>query len=278
MLASRTMSSSRYRVHWWIDALLPVVLVALGLFAADPGIWYSSFGGAFLALAGPVLAGAWLVTFISERRPERIQGPRRRPPKIAAEARDTALAMLVAASLIAWPLSQWRLGRPTAMVTDLDAAGISTWTIVLQTLFGLVLLDAWLYWKHRLLHTRALFGFHRGHHAFRDPTAFASFAVGPVESLLTFWPLLILCIPAATHWAPLYFGLVVGFVNLNFYLHCGVRIGLLERTLPRAMINTSAFHNVHHSHADVHFGEAMILWDAICKTRLVDRPSTQPLA
>ncbi len=272
------MPSSRYRIHRWIDALLPVVLVSLGLLAADPSVWYSSLVGAFALIAGPVLGGAALVTALSERSSARIQGARRRPPKIAAEARDTALAMLVAASLVAWPLSRWRLGEPTAMVLDLEAAGISAWAIILQTLLGVVAIDAWLYWKHRLLHTRALFGFHRGHHVFRDPTAFASFAVGPVESLLTFWPLLILCIPAATHWAPLYFGLVVGFIALNFYLHSGVRLEVLERILPRARINTSAFHNVHHSHADVHFGEAMILWDVLCKTRLVDRPATLPLA
>lgn len=268
----------RYRVHRIIDAILLPLLLGLGLLAADPGLWYACLGIAFVALAGPVLLGAGVVTLLSERRGDRIQGPRKRPPPIATEAFETARAMLVAASFAAWPMMLWRLGRPTGMVLDLAAAGISPWVIVLQTLAGLVVLDAWLYWKHRILHTRALFGFHRGHHAFRDPTAFAGFAVGPVESLMTFWPILLLCIPEATHWAPLYFGLVIAFVNLNFYLHCGVRIGLLERVLPRIFINTSAFHNVHHSHASVHFGEAMILWDVLCKTRLVDRPETKPVA
>lgn len=60
-------------------------------------------------------------------------------------------------------------------------------------------------------------------------------------------------------------------MNLNFYLHCGVRIEWAEKLIAPTGINTSAFHNIHHSHAVVHFGEAMTVWDRICKTRLVDR-------
>ena len=160
---------------------------------------------------------------------------------------------------------------------DLRAHGIEPWHIVLQTLVGVLVIDAWLYWKHRILHSRALFGFHRQHHAFRDPTPFAGFAVGPFEALVTFWPVLIVCIPQATHWAPLYLGLVAGFVLLNFYLHCGVTLGILEATLPRMLLNTSAFHNIHHSHANANFGEAMVLWDRMCGTRLQDMPHVQPL-
>ena len=37
------------------------------------------------------------------------------------------------------------------------------------------------------------------------------------------------------------------------------------------LLTTSAFHNIHHSHAVVHFGEAMTIWDRICKTRLYDQ-------
>jgi lathosterol oxidase len=134
-----------------------------------------------------------------------------------------------------------------------------------------LVLDAWLYWKHRLLHTRWLFPLHRAHHAYRDPTAFAGFAVGPVEAFLTFWPVVLWAHPRAAHWVPLYYGLVAAFVLLNFYLHCGVGSRLLEATLPRLSINSSAFHNRHHANADVNFGEALTLWDRLCRTREGDR-------
>jgi len=64
---------------------------------------------------------------------------------------------------------------------------------------------------------------------------------------------------------------VVGFVLLNLYLHCGVEIRLLERIIPRLGINTSAFHNIHHSHVQTNFGEVATWWDHLCKTSLEDR-------
>jgi lathosterol oxidase len=124
-----------------------------------------------------------------------------------------------------------------------------------------------------------LFPFHAAHHQFRDPTPFAGFAVAPFEALLTFWPILLLCVPAFTHWAPLYFSLVAGFIGLNFYLHSGVTLGWAERLLPKLSLNTSAFHNVHHAHVKANYGEALTLWDRICKTRLDDSaPAALPAA
>ena len=277
MMPPRVSSPERYRLHRKIDAAVPFLLVACGLFHDQPVVWLTSFALCFVLLAGPILAGAAVTTWMAARIGRRIQGPRRRPAPILREALETTRAMFVFAGLGAWPLAQWRLGRPTGVVLDLEAAGIELWEIVVFTVLGMLALDAWLYWKHRLLHTRAMFGFHRQHHVFRDPTPFAGFAVGPVESLLTFWPSLLVALPQAVHWVPLYFSLVIGFVVLNFYLHCGVTLKALESVLPRAMVNTSAFHNIHHSHANVHFGEAMIVWDVICKTRLRDRPHVQPL-
>jgi lathosterol oxidase len=69
------------------------------------------------------------------------------------------------------------------------------------------------------------------------------------------------------HYAPVYFSLVVGFVLLNFYLHCGVTAAAIEATLPRLRLNTSVFHNRHHANAEVNFGEALTLWDDLLGTR-----------
>lgn len=250
-----------------VDALVTAALTASGLLCPQgPRVFYASLLGGFAAIAGPVLAGAALVTWVSERRAQRLQGPRRRPALIAREARDTALAAWIAACLLAWPLSRLAAGVPVGLTWSLGEAGGAARAFA-QTAAAVLVLDAWLYWKHRLLHTRWLFPFHRGHHGYRDPTAFAGFAVGPVESLLTFWPVVIWAHPLAVHWAPLYFGLVAAFVMLNFYLHCGVASRLLEASLPRLGVNTSAFHNRHHANAEVNFGEALTLWDRLCRTR-----------
>ena len=39
-------------------------------------------------------------------------------------------------------------------------------------------------------------------------------------------------------------------------------------------MNTSVFHNRHHANAEVNFGEALTLWDRLCRTREEDgRPA-----
>jgi lathosterol oxidase len=250
-----------------IDAALCVALPAVGILC--PQGWrafYGSLAVGFAGIAGAVLAGAGVTTVFCERAQHRLQGKRRGSALVLRGARDTALAAWVAACLLAWPLARVSAGVPTGLVWSLDAAG-GALRVAVQTVGAVLALDAWLYWKHRLLHTRWLFSFHRAHHGYRDPTAFAGFAVGPLEALLTFWPVVLVALPAAIHWAPLYFALVGGFVLLNFYLHCGVGSPLLEATLPRLFVNTSAFHNRHHANADVNFGEAFTIWDRLMKTR-----------
>ena len=250
-----------------INAGVTCALTASGLFCPQgPLIWYKALGVAFVAIASAVLLSAAVVTGLSERSANRLQGPRRAPAPIARELRDTAIAAWIAACLVAWALSRAFSGAPIGLVWDLNAAGGAA-AVALQNLGALLVLDAWLYWKHRLLHTRLLFRFHREHHTFRDPTAFAGFAVGPVEAVLTFWPIALLAIPSATHYGPVYFTLVVSFVLLNLYLHCGVASRFIEAVLPRLFVNTSVHHNRHHARAGVNFSEAFTLWDHLCRTR-----------
>lgn len=253
--------------------LVPLSLFAAGLLHPESvGLWYSSFARSLVMLLAPIMLGATLWWLASERSGERLQGVRKKAAPIAREAFETARAMFVIATLMAWPMTQYRLGHPTGLKWSLEEAG-GLWFVLLTNLIvGIIAIDAWTYLKHRLLHTRLLFPFHKNHHAFRDPTPFAGFAVSPVETVLTFWPLLILMIPEANHWAPLYFGLVVGFVSLNFYLHSGVKYSLFERTLPRLFLNTSAFHNMHHAKVNKNFGEVLYLWDWLLGTADRDNP------
>ena len=273
--ANNTPSATKkpHAVPLWarvVDGLLPPGLAALGLLLPDHRqVFYLALLVGFVGIAGSVLTGAALVTYLSERQRDRIQGPRRTPAPFFREAGDTALAAYIAACFLAWPL--WRLwtGRPIGLTWSVEQAG-GLQLVLVQNFIAVFVLDAWLYWKHRLLHTRLLFPFHRAHHTYRDPSALAGFAVGPVESVLTFWPLCLVALPQAPHFAPIYFTLVIGFISLNYYLHCGVRVELLEQLLPPTLLNTSAFHNIHHSHANVNFGEALTLWDRLCRTRLSD--------
>lgn len=267
---SQMLGSARRRhfTGWagFVDLSVVFGLPLLGLLCPQgPRVFYTSLAKGFFGIAGFVLLGCALSTFLSERREDRLQGPRRKPALILRGAFDTTLAAWVAACLLAWPLSRLAVNAPTGLTDSIEHAGGPVRAIV-QTVLGVIVLDAWLYWKHRLLHSRFLFPFHRGHHVYRDPTAFAGFAVGPVESLLTFWPVVIWAHPKAVHFAPLYYALVAGFIVLNFYLHCGVSLRIFEKLLPPFFVNTSAFHNRHHANAEVNFGEALTLWDHLCRT------------
>jgi lathosterol oxidase len=262
----------RRRASWadWINAFVLACLTGSGLvFPYGAGTWDAALSVCFAAIAGGVIGSALLVTFIAERQSEREQGPRRKPAPIARELRDTTVSAWVAACLLAWPVARVWSGQAIGLVWTLEQAG-GALRITFETLAAVLVLDAWLYWKHRLLHTRLLFPFHRQHHSFRDPTAVAGFAVGPVEALLTFWPIVMLALPEAIHYAPAYFSLSIGFILLNHYLHCGVSVRIIEALLPPLFFNTSAFHNRHHANAEVNYGEAFTIWDHLCRTREQD--------
>lgn len=49
-------------------------------------------------------------------------------------------------------------------------------------------------------------------------------------------------------------------------MHCGYYIPWLEHSLNYCYINTSIWHNKHHSLRDVHFGEMTIIWDLLMGT------------
>jgi sterol desaturase/sphingolipid hydroxylase (fatty acid hydroxylase superfamily) len=254
-------------LHRMVDSAVIPALVVIGLFhPRDPLLWLNSFVMSFSVLIIGILTSAALFYLATSQIGSRIQSVKR--PMICQELDVLIRSMLVAASFAAWPVTQSRLGEPTGLVWDLQEIGVGSWTMLMQSLAGVVVLDAYLYWKHRLLHTRLFFPFHQDHHRFHDPTPFAALAVGPLESVLTYWPSILLCWPAAIHWGPFYVSINLFFIVLNFYLHSGVTLPLLENILLRLGFNSSAHHNTHHSHRVVNFGEPMILWDILCNTRL----------
>ncbi|MEX0811211.1 MAG: sterol desaturase family protein [Chitinophagales bacterium] len=250
----------------YIDSLVIAIIVLSGLLHPDPLVFYKSAVQVFFIIIIPLFTFSFLVYRFSERYGNRIQGIRKKFPPIAKEAFGSGRAAFIVSFMAAWPIGLSRAGYETGLVWTLEEMGLDWWMVVLQMYFGIIAVDAWTYWKHRLLHTKLFFPFHKHHHSFRDPTPFAGFAVGPVETVLTFWPLLLICIPEAKHFAPLYYTAIVSFVLLNLYLHCGVTFKFLEKLLPKVLLNSSAWHNVHYSDVNANFGEVSFIWDKICKT------------
>lgn len=250
----------------YIDWIIVVLFFLSGILNPTPSVYYNALWQIFLIITIPLFTLCFVFYRFSESYGNRIQGTRNKIPPIAKEAFGTARAMFVVSCMAAHPVALYREGFPTGMAWTLEEMGLTWWQAILQMYLGIVLIDAMTYWKHRLLHTRTFFPFHKHHHTFRDPTPFAGFAVGPMETLLTFWPLLLICFPEAKHFAPLYFTAITGFVLLNLYLHCGVTFKVLENVLPKIGLNSSAWHNIHHSDVNANFGEVSSIWDKVCKT------------
>lgn len=263
--SSRNITVMR-RIAPYIDWAVVALFFLSGFLNANPITYYDSLWRVFFIITIPLFAFTFLLYRYSESYGKRIQGIRSKVPPIAKEAFGTARAMFVVSCMAAHPIALYRSGLPTGIAWTLEEMGLSWWGVVLQMYLGIILIDAITYWKHRLLHTRLFFPFHKHHHTFRDPTPFAGFAVGPVETVLTFFPLLFICLPEAKHYAPLYFTAISGFVLLNLYLHCGVTFKGLEFILPKIGLNSSAWHNIHHSDTHANFGEVSFIWDKVCKT------------
>ncbi len=253
-----------------IDWCIVAAVFLSGIFHPGPKVFYESAGVVFGVITFPLLLACGLFYRFSEHYGARIQGPRKKNSLVKQEAFGTIRAAFIVSCMAAWPVGMYRMGLPTGLVWTIKDMGISRWLVILEMYLGIVIIDAMTYWKHRLLHTKTFFAFHKHHHSFRDPTPFAGFAVGPLETVLTFWPLLLICFPPAKHFAPLYFSAIIGFVSLNLYLHCGVTFAWLEKLLPRIGLNSSAWHNIHHSDVNANFGEVSFIWDKVCRTSRKD--------
>lgn len=249
----------------WIHAALMLSQLSSGLFfSGAPMLWLRSFVevAVFLCVSITVLmcAADFLFSFIGAR----LQTDPK-PAKRLAEYAESMRAMVVFAGFAAWPRLLFLQNRPTALHFSLAAAQPEAPTslalYVGKLLLVTLLVDFYMYFKHRALHLPSLFRFHKQHHAFVSPTPFAAFAVAPVEAAATFAPVLALCLPSAPVWAHAY-GVWTGcFVLLNLYLHSGVSIAVLEG-LRSVGLNSAEFHDRHHeSGGNVNFGELCYIWD-----------------
>ena len=196
---------------------------------------------------------------------------------IANEFFESSRCMLCVSQMASFPIYSYYKNEPTALTFSIEEATknicymcennlIRYVVYILLVFVGIVLADIWLYIKHRLLHyfRNTLYLFHRHHHSFKDPTAFAGFAVHPLEAWWTFFPIgLWYYFP---HYIPIFSTVVVLFFFLNAYLHCGYVLPILEAILPHVFLNTSAFHNRHHELCSTHFGEIGTIMDYLFGT------------
>jgi sterol desaturase/sphingolipid hydroxylase (fatty acid hydroxylase superfamily) len=204
----------------------------------------------------------------------RIQ-PRKRvnAKQIGFEIRHSLVVLLIGA-LTATIISLLYASGRTNLTPDANSLG---WPSIVVTTVGLLAFsDAWFYIWHRLLHHPKLFRYvHAVHHKSVDVNPFSTYSFHWIEgALLGAW-----IVPAVV-FVPIYlptlaFVQVVGMAN-NLMSHLGYELlppSLLRIPLLRWM-NTSTFHNLHHTSFDGNYGLMSRFWDRLLGTELSQYEAT----
>nr|AYM54387.1 fatty acid hydroxylase [Phaselicystis flava] len=235
-----------------------LLLSYLGLSIAGGLVMYFGVGGMF----------EWL--YYRRRRhdpsswkcqPTRWPGPKTR----RSEIRLGTLNMTAAGALSGLFVYHVATGGRTGVYFDLRTHGLAF--TVASALIYFLATDYLLYWAHRLFHRPRLYRLiHRVHHRYGSPTAFAAAAMHPVEFLtyqsVMLVPLFVYPIHAVA--------LAASLVYLNWVAlvdHSGIRLHAWFPWQPPA-----TFHDDHHLHFHVNFGQTLGAWDRLHGTwRRADR-------
>merc|ERR1712166_10522 len=257
-----------------------VVLAALwstGALHDHPALWLQHACRLLFLVLTVHFASALAFQGFASRCGTQIQtSPSAQKEHVMAELFQTVLGFGgVLAPLLAWAAVNAELGRPTAWKSDIDECIPGPWSYGAKVCVysigvgvGAFLADTYNYWKHRVFHTHLLWPFHRHHHAHRNPSALTGYAISPVYSIATFWPLGLSAFPEISFFVPIYGAFTGFYFLLNHYLHCGYVIWWLELPLAPLGIMTSNWHNTHHNRGrrgfnekDQTFGEMTTRWD-----------------
>lgn len=236
----------------------PLVMFVQGFFAQ---------AGAYFAVVGLLFLVVW--RWGEERfRGARIQGKKRLSrAQLVYEVRNT-LVVLATGTVTAVGLSLLYASGHTELTTNADALG---WPTILATFVALLVLnDAWFYGWHRLLHHPKLFRHvHAVHHKSVDVNPFSSYSFHLIEAfILGGWVLPVVLV------VPLYLPMLgvlqgVGLAN-NVMSHLGYEFlprWLLRVPLLRWM-NTSTFHNLHHTSLHGNYALMFRFWDRLLGTEV----------
>jgi Delta7-sterol 5-desaturase len=201
-------------------------------------------------------------------RGARIQAKRRTDSKqIRTEIKNTVIVLIVSSPLSLIIATLYASGA-TKLTT---AAATIGWPWIVLTLVGLLVFnDAWFYFWHRLLHHPKLFRYvHAVHHKSVDVNPFSSYSFHWFEGIvLGAWVLPVVL------FVPIYLPMVgalhaIGLAN-NVMSHLGYEFfpRWLMRVPVLRWINTSTFHNLHHSTFKGNYGLMFRIWDRMLGTEL----------
>eukprot|EP01080_Neovahlkampfia_damariscottae_P002928 gene2928-4767_t len=244
--------------------LFPVVLLIPGFFhPQSPQLYFESFIYCSLFLEAWLIGGGMIFWKITELLGSKLQTYKKFNPLVKKEIFGTTMTVITISSIAAWPITQVRLGQEIVFSWKLNQSFSFT---LIQFIIFLFATDAFTYWKHWFLHRPYMFPFHKFHHAFHDPSTFASFSFHPVDAFFTFSPIYLAMINQIQISAQMYVGYILFFVHINLYMHSGYSIRIFDQFLSFIWITSSETHNIHHEKSHCNFGEVSPLWDHLNST------------
>lgn len=231
----------------------------------DWSLLVACVGGASLAGVAVyhAVAGYFYARYYIRRRtaaeswklqPERFLSPKLHRLAVRSGTRNSALSGLLSGALVYAVVSD---SLDTPIYTDV--VGLGGWSYTIGSTVVLFLLTDYIaYLVHRLLHTRFLFRHvHRFHHRFVATTPYVTLALHPADLLIlqaaTLAPLLVIPFHAVS-----VAGVLLYILVFNVAGHSGVR---LVSALPWQP--PSQFHDDHHAHVHVNFGQHLMIWDRL---------------
>ncbi|WP_228464523.1 sterol desaturase family protein [Chryseobacterium antibioticum] len=148
---------------------------------------------------------------------------------------------------------------------------ISSYSIVwfiISIPIGMLIHDTYFYWLHRVLHHKKIFRHvHLVHHQSNNPSPFSSYSFHILEAIGEglIIPLLLFVIPL--HPIAIYIFLLVSFI-INIYGHLGYEIApkWFRTSFLFNILNTSVYHNLHHSKFQGNYSLYFRFWDKIMHT------------
>ncbi|MEI3855651.1 MULTISPECIES: sterol desaturase family protein [unclassified Ensifer] len=223
----------------------------------------------FVALLAVIYAATVLVYFIlgygitwlNDRNPERrIQKGRRGEKRKAIEIRQSMASILVTCTSVAIGLFAQHQGW-----TFFSPWDFSWWTAVPLFLLCMVLFDAWFYFAHRLLHTKAFYKYHLLHHRSVAPTVWSNDSIGLVDTALSqgYYAVITFLVP----FPPIILLAHRLFDQINgTFGHAGFEY-FASRTAryPWPMLCTT-YHDQHHAEFKYNYANYFSFWDRVMGT------------
>ncbi|MGE7775537.1 sterol desaturase family protein [Chitinophaga sp. NPDC101104] len=185
------------------------------------------------------------------------------------EVMHSSISSFLLAATAIFAFSEWV--RPYTMIY-MDIQAYPAWWVPVSVGLALIVHDTYFYWMHRILHHKKLFRLtHLVHHQSTNPSPWTAYSFHVLEAAAEGAVVIVLVFTMPMH--PLSVALfALSSLVINVYGHLGYEImpKQFRHSVLFEVVNTSTFHNLHHSKFKGNYGLYFRVWDRICGTEHPD--------